>query len=269
MLTPNSRSYINHYTQPDTIVPEQIQGVQAWDRYAYASNNPVRYNDPTGHWGFDLSATVNSIISTRITNPVNTVLNILNTGITITNTDVAKGLDVAATALDVGAAAISTAIAAGEVGAATVGFVGGAAPGIVLGGEPAVLTGPAGAGLGVATFELNPGVRLAAGLSDGMGWVSTAYTALADVITGDTNVTGSVSVSGGSLSITQSSSIGRDTLSSGVLSVLGSMAPLGIMDAPIDYVGLAFDVGLPWKRGPLTAVPESIPLTKLNVELDY
>jgi len=25
------------------------QGVQAWDRYAYANNNPVRYNDPTGH----------------------------------------------------------------------------------------------------------------------------------------------------------------------------------------------------------------------------
>jgi hypothetical protein len=27
-----------------------VQGGQAWDRYAYANNNPVRYNDPTGHW---------------------------------------------------------------------------------------------------------------------------------------------------------------------------------------------------------------------------
>jgi hypothetical protein len=27
------------------------QGTQAWDRYAYVNNNPVRYNDPTGHYG--------------------------------------------------------------------------------------------------------------------------------------------------------------------------------------------------------------------------
>jgi hypothetical protein len=24
--------------------------VQAWDRYAYVNNNPLRYNDPSGHW---------------------------------------------------------------------------------------------------------------------------------------------------------------------------------------------------------------------------
>jgi RHS repeat-associated protein len=41
--------YLNHFTQPDTIVPEQSQGTQAWDRYAFVNNNPVRYNDPTGH----------------------------------------------------------------------------------------------------------------------------------------------------------------------------------------------------------------------------
>ena len=33
----------------NTIIPEQ-QGVQAWDRYAYTSNNPVRYTDPSGHY---------------------------------------------------------------------------------------------------------------------------------------------------------------------------------------------------------------------------
>jgi hypothetical protein len=26
-----------------------VQGVQAWDRYAFVNNNPVRFNDPTGH----------------------------------------------------------------------------------------------------------------------------------------------------------------------------------------------------------------------------
>ncbi len=33
--------------QSDTIVPGCVQGL---DRYAYANNNPVRYNDPSGHF---------------------------------------------------------------------------------------------------------------------------------------------------------------------------------------------------------------------------
>ena len=42
-------SSLGRFTQPDTIVPTQTQGTQAWDRYAFVNNNPVRYNDPTGH----------------------------------------------------------------------------------------------------------------------------------------------------------------------------------------------------------------------------
>jgi RHS repeat-associated protein len=40
---------LGRFTQPDTIVPTQTQGTQAWDRYAFVNNNPVRYIDPTGH----------------------------------------------------------------------------------------------------------------------------------------------------------------------------------------------------------------------------
>jgi RHS repeat-associated protein len=40
--------YLNHFTQPDTIVPDPYNP-QAWDHYAYVSNNPIRNNDPTGH----------------------------------------------------------------------------------------------------------------------------------------------------------------------------------------------------------------------------
>jgi RHS repeat-associated protein len=40
--------YLNRWNQPDSIIP-QGQGVQAWDRYAYVNNNPVRFNDPSGH----------------------------------------------------------------------------------------------------------------------------------------------------------------------------------------------------------------------------
>ncbi len=39
---------VGRFTSPDTLIPEQ-QGVQAWDRYAYTNNNPVKYTDPNGN----------------------------------------------------------------------------------------------------------------------------------------------------------------------------------------------------------------------------
>ena len=41
---------IGRFLQADTIVPLQVQGTQAFDRYAYVNNNPLRYTDPTGQW---------------------------------------------------------------------------------------------------------------------------------------------------------------------------------------------------------------------------
>ncbi len=41
-------SYLNHFTQPDSIVPDPSNS-QDWDRYSYARNNPIRYTDPSGH----------------------------------------------------------------------------------------------------------------------------------------------------------------------------------------------------------------------------
>jgi RHS repeat-associated protein len=38
----------SRFTQPDTLISSS-HGVQAWDRFAYSNNNPVRYNDPSGH----------------------------------------------------------------------------------------------------------------------------------------------------------------------------------------------------------------------------
>ncbi|MBL8098504.1 MAG: RHS repeat-associated core domain-containing protein [Anaerolineales bacterium] len=48
----NARWYdssLGRFAQADTIVPEESQGVQAWDRFAYVNNSPIVYNDPTGH----------------------------------------------------------------------------------------------------------------------------------------------------------------------------------------------------------------------------
>jgi RHS repeat-associated protein len=47
----NARWYdgsLGRWASPDSIIP-QSQGVQAWDRYAFVDNNPVRYTDPSGH----------------------------------------------------------------------------------------------------------------------------------------------------------------------------------------------------------------------------
>jgi RHS repeat-associated protein len=48
----NARWYddsLGRFIQPDSIVPEAIQGTQAWDRFAYSNNSPIIHNDPSGH----------------------------------------------------------------------------------------------------------------------------------------------------------------------------------------------------------------------------
>jgi hypothetical protein len=50
----NARMYdpaLGRFTSADSIVPA---GVQGYDRYAYVSNNPLRYIDPSGHSQCDL-----------------------------------------------------------------------------------------------------------------------------------------------------------------------------------------------------------------------
>jgi len=49
----NARWYdpaLGRFAQADTLIPG-AGNPQAWDRYAYANNNPVKYVDPSGHTG--------------------------------------------------------------------------------------------------------------------------------------------------------------------------------------------------------------------------
>ncbi|OJX40165.1 MAG: hypothetical protein BGO78_14400 [Chloroflexi bacterium 44-23] len=47
----NARWYdiqLGRFVQGDSIIPEPVSP-QSWDRYAYVNNNPIRFNDPSGH----------------------------------------------------------------------------------------------------------------------------------------------------------------------------------------------------------------------------
>lgn len=45
---------LGRFTQPDTLVPNPLNP-QDLNRYAYVRNNPVKYTDPTGHNGCDIT----------------------------------------------------------------------------------------------------------------------------------------------------------------------------------------------------------------------
>ena len=46
---------LSRFLSADSIIPQQ-QGVQAWDRFAYVSNNPLKYTDPSGHQATDIGS---------------------------------------------------------------------------------------------------------------------------------------------------------------------------------------------------------------------
>jgi len=52
---------IGRFIQADTLIPN-VSFAQSWDRYAYTYNNPIKYNDPTGHCPWCIGAAIGGIV---------------------------------------------------------------------------------------------------------------------------------------------------------------------------------------------------------------
>lgn len=152
----NARLYdpdLGRFLTPDSIV--QAPGdPQAFNRYAYARNNPVLYTDPTGHWfGLD------DLIATVVGAVVGGVSAAIQGG------DVWQGMAVGAVAGWVGYNTFGTASAAVEcvTGSSFAGgVVGGAAGGAAAGATSSAMNGTnvgEGAGFGAMYGAVSGGIK--------------------------------------------------------------------------------------------------------------
>ena len=183
-----------------TIIPQQ-RGVQAWDRYAYTNNNPVRYTDPSGK-GVDCGMGDSSGCRQRVgkeqvgkvSNPISVSTptptppsNQSSDDGPITSTilsipgdaglweGVSTGFDIIAKAIDTYAAGVVTYGGIAGAGIASP-FIAGGAP------EVPVMTGLG--GIAIAELAVQPLIMA----SNGLAALSTASTIIADTKSGTTNI---------------------------------------------------------------------------------
>jgi RHS repeat-associated protein len=234
---------LGRFVSPDSIIPEASQGVQAWDRYAGMNNNPVVHIDPSGHWSITIGYNVSSFT------------NILFDLIGISGSDVVNNLDTIATLFDTAALAIDSSIAAGDIASAAIGATAGAGFALPEGGAPAVFTGPTGALIGMGLFEITPEVRIGIVTGNIIASASTALTTLSDIISGETNDVRAITLSDNGLEYFHFTVVGRDTLTSGILSTAGWMSPIGLTSAPLQGAALLNDLDKLY-IGPLSKLPK-------------
>ena len=108
----------------------------------------------------------------------------------------------------------------------------------------------------MGAFELNPITRGAMFTGNILATISTGLTTASDVITGETNITTSLSVSSNGAQYSSSVSTGRDSLTSGALTGAGWVSPIGLTSAPLAAAAFANDTGYLYV-GPFSKVPKS------------
>jgi len=140
---------LSRFAHADTIIPEQSQGVQAWDRYAYVNNNPVLYNDPSGHCLILCTAAISAVIGFTANYALQTINN-MQSGMSfgqaaswsnINHQDLAVatvGGFVGGLTLGITTAAVGAIGLTGGLATATSGIVGGAVSNVTAGQTEAV-----------------------------------------------------------------------------------------------------------------------------------
>jgi len=130
---------IGRFIQADSIVPDPGEAV-GFDRYAYVNNNPIKFNDPSGHCPWCISAAAGAIVG----GIVGTVIYALNANASGQQFDVSEAFVAA------GAGAVAGGLIGSGLGMLSAGTVGGlvAVTGTASVSEVAAVTISTGAGIG-------------------------------------------------------------------------------------------------------------------------
>ena len=184
LLFYNARWYdtaLGRFIQADTIVPG-AGNPQAFDRYAYVLNNPLRYTDPSGHRnceedGYNCPGDQTTMTSTPTPNDNGPITNFLQSlpGSAEDWNTLSKGLDILALTLDTYASGVVTYGGIAGAGVAAP-FIAGGAP------EVPVVTGLAGAS--IAELSAQPLLRF----DNLLASASMVSTIIADTKSGTTNI---------------------------------------------------------------------------------